>query len=111
VNACFTSPNGDRIISASGDTTVRVWDAQSGQELRKLVGHTREVSAVCTSPKGATRRGIKRAPGDEDEASKLGGRKAFDPLRHSSEPFQSFETVRKQAALAKRFYEPFRSVW
>ena len=33
------SPGGDRIVSGSGDQTVRVWDARSGAELAVLRGH------------------------------------------------------------------------
>jgi WD40 repeat protein/GTPase SAR1 family protein len=43
-SVAFT-PDG-RILSASVDTSVRVWDAGSGQEMVKLVGHTKRVCSV-----------------------------------------------------------------
>ena len=33
------SPDGARIVSGSDDSTVRVWDAASGDELLVLSGH------------------------------------------------------------------------
>src|SRR5262249_26004584 len=33
------SPDGKRLASASGNHTVKVWDAQTGQELLTLKGH------------------------------------------------------------------------
>jgi WD40 repeat protein len=36
------SPEEDRILTTSVDTTARVWDAQSGEELLRLEGHSNE---------------------------------------------------------------------
>jgi WD40 repeat protein len=38
--------------SASEDQTVKVWDAQTGQEALTLQGHTKYVLGVCFSPDG-----------------------------------------------------------
>ena len=46
------SPDGKRLASASADKTVKVWDAQTGQELLTLKGHTGMVSSVAFSPDG-----------------------------------------------------------
>jgi WD40 repeat protein len=46
------SPDGKRLASASHDKTVRVWDAQTGQELLTLLGHTTSVSDVAFSTDG-----------------------------------------------------------
>jgi len=46
------SPDGKRLASASGDQTVKVWDATSGQELLTLKGHTKGVWSVAFSPDG-----------------------------------------------------------
>jgi WD40 repeat protein/tRNA A-37 threonylcarbamoyl transferase component Bud32 len=48
---CF-SPDGKRLASASWDRTVRVWDADTVQQLRALQGHTHWVTAVAFSPNG-----------------------------------------------------------
>jgi WD40 repeat protein/tetratricopeptide (TPR) repeat protein len=48
---CF-SPDGTRLATASYDKTVKVWDAQTGQEALTLKGHTRVVFSVCFSPDG-----------------------------------------------------------
>ena len=46
------SPDGTRLVSASGDKTVKVWDAATGQERISLEGHTGGVNSVAFSPKG-----------------------------------------------------------
>ena len=53
VSGVAFSPDGARLASASGDQTVKVWDAATGQELRTLKGHTSYVSGVAFSPDGA----------------------------------------------------------
>jgi hypothetical protein len=51
LSAAF-SPDGDRIVSASEDGTVRVWDAAQGTDLRVLAGHTDWVWSAAFSPDG-----------------------------------------------------------
>ena len=54
VQAVGWSPDGARLVSGGGDdTTVRVWEADSGRLLHTLAGHTGGVWAVGWSPDGA----------------------------------------------------------
>ena len=46
------SPDGNRIVTASGDGTAKVWDAQSGKLIHDLTGHTDLVPSVQYSPDG-----------------------------------------------------------
>jgi WD40 repeat protein len=52
VTACAWSPDGRRIVSASYDQSLRLWDAESGACLRTFAGHTNGVSACAWSPDG-----------------------------------------------------------
>ena len=46
------SPDGKRLASASGDNSVKVWDAQTGKETLTLKGHTGRIESVTFSPDG-----------------------------------------------------------
>jgi len=46
------SPDGKRIVSGNYDKTLKVWDAQTGQETLTLKGHSDPVYSVSFSPDG-----------------------------------------------------------
>jgi Flp pilus assembly protein TadD len=46
------SPDGQRLASASGDQTVKIWDSATGKELFTLEGHASYVVSVAFSPDG-----------------------------------------------------------
>src|SRR5262249_34064965 len=46
------SPDGQRLVTASGDHTVKVWDATTGQEALTLYGHQDEVYMASFTPDG-----------------------------------------------------------
>ena len=46
------TPDGRRVVSASSDKTLKVWDLESGQELQTLQGHSNSVEAVAVTPDG-----------------------------------------------------------
>src|SRR5262249_18640554 len=49
-NVAF-SPDGKRVVSGSADTTVRLWDAETGQPVgQPWQGHRTTVSSVAFSP-------------------------------------------------------------
>jgi len=48
------SPDGKTLASASGDWTVKLWEAASGKERATLTGHTGSVRFVSWSPDGKT---------------------------------------------------------
>ena len=52
VSSVAFSPDGKQVLTGSWDKTARLWDAQSGKELRAFTGHAHWVSSVAFSPDG-----------------------------------------------------------
>ncbi len=52
VTAIAFSPDGQKILSGSEDSTVRLWDTESGKLLHTFSGHTSSVTAIAFSPDG-----------------------------------------------------------
>ena len=52
VTSAAFSPDGKRVVTASDDTTARVWDVGSGKPLATLRGHTYPVTSAAFSPDG-----------------------------------------------------------
>ena len=46
------SPDGSKVVTASGDRTVRTWDTASGRLLKTLTGPTTRLSSAAFSPDG-----------------------------------------------------------
>ena len=52
VCAVTVTPDGRRVLSASQDRTLRLWDLESGETIRTLEGHADAVYAVAVTPDG-----------------------------------------------------------
>jgi len=48
------TPDGERVVTAATDGTVRLWDSMTGAELRRFAGHTGPVTGVAISGDGRT---------------------------------------------------------
>jgi WD40 repeat protein len=53
VNSAAFSPDGRRVLSGSGDKTIKLWDAATGALIRTFEGHSGEVQSVALSPDGS----------------------------------------------------------
>ena len=52
VSSIDVTSDGRRVVSASWDNTLRIWDIETGQCLRTLEGHSGRVNGVSVSPDG-----------------------------------------------------------
>ncbi|HZT41544.1 MAG TPA: hypothetical protein VFA07_05125 [Chthonomonadaceae bacterium] len=52
VYAVALTLDGKRAVSGSGDSTLKIWDLETGKPLQTLQGHSNWVSAVALSPDG-----------------------------------------------------------
>ncbi len=50
VNSVAFSPDGKTLASGSGDKTVKLWNVESGQQIKSFEGHSNWVSTVAFSP-------------------------------------------------------------
>lgn len=44
------TPDGNRIVSGSGDGLINVWDIKSGRVLKTLKGHTEGILVIALTP-------------------------------------------------------------
>jgi WD40 repeat protein len=76
------SPDGKTLTSGSYDTTIKLWDVETGKEQATLQGHTGPVYAVALSPDGNS-----LASGSHDKTVKLWdvatGKERFTMKGHS----------------------------
>ena len=52
ISAVAVTPDGRRVVSASEDHTLKVWDLDTGRDLRTLQGHSDRVFGVAVTPDG-----------------------------------------------------------
>jgi formylglycine-generating enzyme required for sulfatase activity len=46
------APNGRTAVSGGQDKTVRLWEVETGKEIRRFEGHAARITAVCFTPDG-----------------------------------------------------------
>jgi RNA polymerase sigma factor (sigma-70 family) len=87
------SPDGNTLVTASDDKSVRFWDPQTGQELRRLPGDFGEVYAVAFSSDGKL-----LATSSSDKTVRL-----WDPA--TGKLVREVATHKKQAARSLAFFD------
>ncbi|ALF52903.1 hypothetical protein ACX27_08590 [Nostoc piscinale CENA21] len=66
VTSVAFSPDGKTLASGSHDKTIKIWNVATGQEIRTLNGHSKDVYSVAFSPDGKT-----LASGSHDKTIKI----------------------------------------
>jgi hypothetical protein len=79
VSSVAYSPDGWYIASGSLDNTIRIWNAESGRELRTLSGHSDTVRSVAYSPDGRY-----LASGSDDRTIRIWDAESGQELRRLS---------------------------
>ncbi len=54
INSAHFSPNGRRVVVASDDATVKIWDIKTGNVVHSLEGHSGPITTAIYSPDGKT---------------------------------------------------------
>ena len=52
VGCLAVSPKGTLLASGSSDRTIKLWELDTGKEIRTLTGHFGDVEAIAISPDG-----------------------------------------------------------
>jgi hypothetical protein len=96
VRSVAFNPDGSRIASASSNNAVRLWDIDSGEQVRVFKGHEDSVFSVAFSPDGS-----RIASASWDETVRLWDMSLFDLFLHNAQP----------TALYKTFMEAVKFLW
>ena len=105
------SPNGYRVVTGSGDKTIRIWDAESVAVVAEpLTGHNGGVESIAYSPDG--RRIIS---GSEDRTIRIWdaetGVAVGNPLEGHTHPVQSIACSPHGHYIASGSYDNTNRVW
>jgi len=90
LTTCALSANGRRILSASDDNTLRLWDATTGAELRQFEGHTSIVTACALNADGS--RALSASDGSRAIPSPDGSTLRWDP-EHGDSTLRIWDTA------------------
>lgn len=88
VKSVAFSPDGRTLASGSHDHTIKIWDVQSGSEIRTLLGHSDDVFSVSFSPDRKT-----LASGSADQTIKLWNVESGDVIQTLSGHVGSVRSV------------------
>ncbi len=52
VTAAIFMPDGKHVVTAAWDNTVRIWDAQTSEEMARFYAHDARLTSIAASPDG-----------------------------------------------------------